>query len=413
MARTGKASLFIIFVTVFIDLLGFGIIMPLLPRYGDHFIDSEQRGLILGLLMSSFSAMQFLFAPIWGRISDRIGRRPIILLGLAGSTISYSLFGVATGWDPASTVWGLSPLGWLFLTRIGAGIAGATIPTAQAYIADVTDAHNRGKGMAMIGAAFGIGFTFGPLLGAFFVSGESEGAPSTAPGYVAGALSGLAFLFALFKLPESRQADSESTARGWLSVSTLVKAIGKPAIGQILFTIFLCTFAFAQLESTMSLLTKHYGLNEKHNFYVFAYIGLLLTLSQGMLVRRLLPLLGEYKMSVFGVVLMVLGFFGVALIGENGTITQLYFVLPLSVLGYSALSTSIQSLLSLRSSDSDQGGILGLGQSMSAIARILGPLLGMYLFERSVTQPYWSGGVLMVVGMLLVFTLPKKPLAEE
>lgn len=275
MARTGKASLLIIFITVFIDLLGFGIIMPLLPRYGDHFIQSDQRGLMLGLLMSSFSAMQFLFAPIWGRLSDRIGRRPILLLGLAGSTVSYGLFGLATGWDPTTTVLGLSPLGWLFVTRIGAGIAGATIPTAQAYIADVTDVQNRGKGMAMIGAAFGIGFTFGPLLGAFFVSGNVEGAPSSAPGYVACVLSGMAFLFALVKLPESRQADSATSSRGWLSVSTLFKAIRRPAIGQILFTIFLCTFAFAQLESTMSLLTREYGANEKINFYVFAYLSLI------------------------------------------------------------------------------------------------------------------------------------------
>ena len=191
-------------------------------------------------------------------------------------------------------------------------------------------------------------------------------------------------------------------------MSTLLKAVGRPAIGQILFTIFLCTFAFAQLEATLSLLTREFGVSERNNFYVFAYIGFLLALSQGRLVRRLLPRIGEYKMAVIGVTLMILGFFGMALISDSGTVTQLYLVLPLCVVGYSAVNPSIQSLLSLRSADSDQGGILGLGQSMSAIARILGPLLGMYLLKYSYAHPYWSGGALMVVGLLLVMTLPKQ-----
>ena len=165
-----KATLFFVFATVFIDLLGFGIVLPLLPRYGALF---NASGTQLGMLMASFSAMQFIFAPMWGVWSDRIGRRPILLLGLAGSTISYGLFGFVSAQGRDALILGFSPLIWMYITRIGAGIAGATISTAQAVIADCTGVEGRGKGMALIGAAFGIGFTFGPLIGAVSVSNDA------------------------------------------------------------------------------------------------------------------------------------------------------------------------------------------------------------------------------------------------
>ena len=154
MAAGSKASLFLIFLTVFIDLLGFGIVLPLLPRYGEHF---QIEGVWLGALMASFSLMQFLFAPVWGQISDRVGRRPVLLIGLAGSTLFYGLFGYATSLGVSGAFLGLSVVPWLFISRIGAGIACATIPTAQAYIADITGPEKRAKGMALIGAAFGLG----------------------------------------------------------------------------------------------------------------------------------------------------------------------------------------------------------------------------------------------------------------
>ncbi|MGD9647226.1 MAG: MFS transporter, partial [Pirellulales bacterium] len=155
-AAPAKAPLLVIFLTVFIDLLGFGMVLPLLPIYGKMF-SHDTTGKVPGLLLASFSAAQFLFAPIWGRLSDRFGRRPILVIGLGGSVFSYTVFGLAAT---------SQSLLWLFIARIGAGICGATIPTAQAYIADMTTVENRTKGMALIGAAFGLGFTFGPLLGA-------------------------------------------------------------------------------------------------------------------------------------------------------------------------------------------------------------------------------------------------------
>lgn len=479
MAKSSRAPLLIIFVTVFIDLLGFGIVLPLLPRYAKHF---EAGGLTLGLLMASFSAMQFLFAPLWGRVSDRVGRRPILVLGLTGSTFFYSLFGYATSLGAEGQMLGLGVLPWLFICRIGAGIAGATIPTAQAYIADVTGPEERGRGMALIGAAFGIGFTFGPLLGAAFVPGDisdfasktgskvaarlnaSESqlseiraifdqyarerhalgrtsnreqrdklkndrdekilalftaeqqhewhrlnAPSAAPGYVAGVLSGLALLSALFLLPESLQSGSRASERHWLDVSSLRAAVSRPAIGLILLTMFLTTFAFGQFESTLSLLTEYLGLADRDNYLVFAYIGFILSLSQGMLVRRLLPKWGEYAMSIIGVSLMTGGLVLIAISGNQESTGMLYGVLPLTVIGFSALNPSLQSLLSRRTPADQQGGILGLGQSMAALARILGPVLGLKLNDVNITWPYWAGAGIMAVGMLLTFALRNPP----
>jgi MFS transporter, DHA1 family, tetracycline resistance protein len=394
-----KASLLVIFVTVFIDLLGFGIVLPLLPRYGAHF---ETNKVVLGLLLSSFSAMQFVFAPLWGRLSDRIGRRPVLIIGLAGSTAFYALFGVATALGRDGTLLGLGALAWLFITRIGAGIAGATIPTAQAYIADVTTERERGKGMALIGAAFGIGFTFGPLLGAAFVTDDVSAPPSPAPGYVAAGLSGLALLSAVFVLPESLRADSRPAARRWLDVAALGRAAARPALGLVLIGIFLTTFCFAQFESTLALLTEELGLSDRDNFLVFAYIGFVLALSQGLLVRRLMPRIREFRMSVIGAVVMSAGMVLIAIAAGVGSLGLLYAVMPLAVIGFSALTPALQSLLSLRSSADEQGEMLGLGQSMSALARILGPLAGMPLFDLGVSWPYWTAGGLMALGLVLV-----------
>ncbi|WP_417851613.1 MFS transporter [Thalassoglobus sp.] len=453
MSKTRKAGLFLVFVTVFIDLLGFGIVMPLLPRYGRHF---QASGLQLGLLMASFSAMQFIFAPIWGRISDRIGRRPVLIVGLLGSTISYALFGYATSLGSEGTLLGMSALTWLFITRIGAGIGGATIATAQAYIADVTGPEDRAKGMALIGAAFGIGFTFGPLIGAGFVSADpvvnlsndqfavlqryEEGGsiddvvveikeiapltgddeallrnvmsdpdvevnptPSAAPGYVAAVLSAIALIFAFFILPESLTPESKSVARNWLNVGQFTQLMGIKTIAIILIGIFISTFAFAQFESALSLLTRRMGMAPRYNFYVFAYIGFVLTLSQGVLVRRLVPKLGEYKMAVSGAVLMTIGLALIGLSGSWDSTAALYWVLPLSVIGFSFVTPSLQSLLSRLASDDQQGEVLGVGQSLSSLARILGPMVGLTIEETYPFGPYWTGaGVMLVSGLLFL-----------
>jgi MFS family permease len=430
MPRMRRSPLAIIFLVVFIDLLGFGIVLPLLPRYGEHF---QAAGPTLGLLMASFSAMQFLFAPLWGRLSDRIGRRPVLLVGLAGSTLSYFFFARVTQFGNAGLIFGLTPVFWLFVTRIGAGIAGATIPTAQAYISDVTDTASRGKGMALIGAAFGIGFAFGPLIGAMFVPmspGEADSSfnmidfsapierlfgvqptdgPSAAPGYVAAVLSGMAFLAALLVLPESLKPGSKTESRGWLNLSAFQGAVSRPYVGLILGSIFLTTFAFAQFESTLSLLTQKLGVGTRGNFYVFAYIGFVLTVAQGGLVRRLMPKVGEFRMSLAGVVLMTVG---LAAIGtatlprdEQTAFYYLLAILPISVIGFSATTPSLYSLLSLNTQEDKQGGTLGVGQSMAALARILGPVAGLSLQDYDAALPYWIGAGLMAASIALIRSL--------
>ena len=270
-------SLLVIFLTVFVDLLGFGLVLPLLPIYADQF-SSDESGLEVGLLMASFSAMQFLVAPIWGALSDKIGRRPVIMIGLLGSAGFYTLFGLATVWKS---------IFWVFVSRIGAGIAGATIPTAQAYIADTTTAEKRTHGMALIGMAFGLGFTFGPILGFFALTG-TDGELSPLPGYIAAGLSAVAFLLALFLLPESLTRDSSSAARKLVDISAIKVAIKTRVIGLILCALFVCVYSFAMFETTLSLLIKNepfnYSLQKVCAFY--AFIGVSLAIIQGGIVRR-------------------------------------------------------------------------------------------------------------------------------
>ncbi|MFN3160983.1 MAG: MFS transporter [Rubinisphaera brasiliensis] len=409
--KNTKAAKLIIFAIVSIDLLGFAIVLPLLPRYGEFYNASP---IALGLLMACFSIMQFMFAPLWGRISDRIGRRPILLLGLAGSTFFYGVFGWISTLSPNEPVLGQLPLTWLFLSRIGAGIAGATIPTAQAFISDVTTKAQRGQGMALIGAAFGVGFTFGPIIGAGFVSTDPAANPSEWPGYVASMISGLALITAIFKLPESLNPESRPAAAHWLSVRDLNAAVKQPSILLLLTTIFVATFAFAQFETTLPYMTKLIGLSDRHNFYLFAYIGLLLTLFQGGLVRRMIPKLGEYKTGIYGAICLAVGLVLVGLVAPRGSFSLLMIVLPVSVLGFAGITPALQAMLSLGAKDTEQGEILGLGQSMSALARICGPIVGYGLLHLELTLwPYWAGAALMIVVAFMIGRLKSSELVSD
>ncbi len=476
-SKSRRTTLLIVFVVVFIDLLGFGIVLPLLPRYGLHFRASLAT---LGLLMASFSAMQFFFAPVWGSLSDRIGRRPVLLIGLLGSTFSYLLFGYVTGFERDGVLLGLGAIPWLFITRIGAGIAGATIPTAQAVIADSTPEEGRGKGMALIGAAFGIGFTFGPLIGAaattdapslalndeqiavieswsesdeavteetiaaaltgdtmgqltdrdtvrlhrYFLTPRSwteirsalQEGPSSMPGYIAAFLSFFAFLFAVAQLPESRPVTGTSkVAHRGINIGAWGRHLTSPLFATILIAIFITTFAFAQFESTLSLLTRDFGYGDTSNFIFFAYIGFVLMIGQGVLVRRLLPRLGEYRMATIGVCLMVVGFLAIG-ITSSGYLPGylLWIVLPVITIGFSAVTPSLQSLLSQAASSDEQGAVLGTGQSLSSLARILGPYLGIQLLGVSVATPYYLAAGLMVLGGIQIARMGSaQPVSES
>ncbi|MEX0678487.1 MAG: MFS transporter [Pirellulales bacterium] len=414
-----KGPLAVIFLTVFIDLLGFGMVIPLLPIYAKDFaaqmgLEEEHArvGLVIGLLMSSFSFMQFLCAPLWGRLSDRIGRRPVLMIGLASSVVFYTLFGVATV---------MKSLALLFVSRIGAGVAGATISTAHAYIADMTTKENRARGMALIGAAFGLGFTFGPLFGYLAVP-SGEGDPGPGPGYAAAGLSTIALLLAYFKLPESLKPDSQAARRRWFDRKALGDALATPAVGVLLLAMFVCVFSFANLESTLSLILS----NEKGGFefdfrevcLTYAFIGFTLALVQGGLVRPISGRVSEGVLAAFGTLVEIAGFIVLAWATTHPSLPLMLSGLAVVVTGFAFMTPSLNSLLSRWSDPTKQGGILGIGQSMSSLARILGPLAGVPLVEnrplaeslgvKAAELPLFLAAMMMTVGLALIITATRR-----
>ncbi|QVL34680.1 MFS transporter [Telmatocola sphagniphila] len=410
--RSARTALIIVFLVVFIDLLGFGIVIPLLPRYAEEYTkplnySESVSGLIIAVLYCSFSAMQFIFAPLWGRLSDRIGRRPVLLIGLAGSVLSYAAFGFASELGSQQAKLALM---FMFLARCGAGIAGATIATAQAVIADCTTRENRSRGMALIGAAFGIGFTFGPLIAWAGVSLAPQ--YRGGPGYLAAILSLLAFIYGYVKLPETRVLGKSGEHRSWLNLRRLLETLYLPSIGSLVLIFFLATFAFAGFEGTLSLLTqKALGYGEKSNYLLFAYIGFMLMLAQGYFYRKLSKTWDEIRLLRTGLILL---FAGMVLISAiTGFVEQIgklaesllpisfLFALAVTVFGFAFLTPSVQALISRRSDPQRQGEVLGVNQSFSALARILGPLLGLSLQPFSLIAPYlFSAGLLVLVALL-------------
>jgi MFS transporter, DHA1 family, tetracycline resistance protein len=399
-AGRGKSPLFVLFLVVVVDLIGFGLVLPLLPRYATDF---HASGLETGLLQASFSLMQLVFMPLWGRLSDRIGRRPVLMVGLAGSVLSYALFGLADS------------LALLFVSRIAAGVFGATIGTAQAYIADVTSQADRGKGMAVIGAAFGLGFAIGPTIGGL----AHDNLGPAAPGFIAAGLSLFAFLFAWRSLPEP--ARHESLMRRGLFGGGLRHALATPTLPLVIGLQFVATFAFANFEGTLSLLTKvKWSYDPTHNGFLFSYVGICLLVFQGAVVRRLMPRVGELNFVVAGTLTLVAGLAGVAL---AATTTQVLAVLPFAVLGFSMLTPSLASLLSRRTPASMQGEVLGLGQSSLALARILGPFVGITLMgirhpspdvteAATAERPYWFAAAVMGAAFVGSLVLRARPVPD-
>ena len=388
-ARRGKSPLFVLFLVVVIDLIGFGIVLPLLPRYATEYQTSP---LMNGFLMASFSAMQFVFAPFWGRLSDRHGRRPILMVGLFGSILAYTMFGLS------------GSLAVLLISRLAAGFFGATIGAAQAYIADVTTAEERGRGMALIGAAFGIGFTIGPAIG-----GISSGWHHYAPGFIAAGLSLFAFVLAAFALPEPTQRHAR-VEKSLFDFSAVRSALATPTIPLILALQFVATFAFAAFESTLSLLTqRQWGYDERHNGYIFTFIGLVLVVAQGGVVRRYMPKVGELTFVVAGSLLMAVGLAGVAWAGGLGVLLT---SLAVAVLGFAMVSPSLASLLSRRTPQETQGEVLGVGQSMLSLARIFGPIAGNLLFGIAWTLPHVAAANLLLVAFVGALVLRARPAAD-
>ncbi len=414
-----KSPLFIIFTTIFIDLIGFGIVLPVLPLYAQTFGASP---LTIGIIVASFSLMQFFFMPVWGRVSDRYGRRPVILWSLVASAVSYLIYGFAHS------------LAILILSRVFAGIAGATVSTAQAYIADVTTKENRAKGMGLIGAAFGLGFIFGPVIGG--VLSESGHVLQ----HIAGALHGGMFdgfarwldiqsaaigldvrfdipaLFAAtlclanaglayFRLPESLHPDSRPTqAMRMVPRKTFIHALTRPYLGILLLLFFLVTFAYANTYGTLPLFTRQtLQLSALENGYVFAFMGLITTITQGGLIGRLTKLFGERRLLLIGCVSMVVGF----------TVLALSTTIPMLAVGILFLSTGtglcnpvIPSLITQESNPREHGSMLGISQSFSSLGRVLGPSWGGLVYDRLGHQwPFFTAAMFMVVASFFSFRI--------
>jgi MFS transporter, DHA1 family, tetracycline resistance protein len=372
------SPLIIIFLTVFIDLLGFGIIIPLLPFYAESY---GADALTVGMLSTVYSLMQFVFAPIWGRWSDRIGRRPIILIGLMGSCISYVSLALA------------GSLALIFAARIIGGIAGANIPTAQAYIADITTVENRARGMGMVGAAFGLGFIFGPAIG-----GVLTHLGPSAPMWASSALCFGNFVAAWFLLPESRPTSDVRKALGRLDMFR--KSFAKPTLVLLLALYFIISMSFSSFEATFALFSeRRFGFTAANIGYVFAFVGCVLALVQGLLVGRVVGLIGERRLIPMAVAVIAIG---LALVPLSHSIPLLLVALAALALGMGFNSPAMSSMVSRLADPDDQGGVLGLSQSLASLGRIVGPAWGGWLFDRfGPSMPYLSAATIMGVACVV------------
>ena len=382
-----KPSLLVIFLTVFIDLIGFGIVLPLLPRYADQF---GAPGWGIGLIISSYSIMQFFFAPWWGKLSDKIGRRPVILVSTAGSSLSYVLFAVASGFEGSTGLW------MLLASRVFAGIAGANLSVASAYIADITTSENRSKGMGLIGMAFGFGFILGPAIGAF--SAKLFGLAG--PGWVAATICGTNFILACTILTESRKEASEP-APDRPKIEQWKHTLQQPKLGFLIGIFFLATFCFACFESTLPLLLdRTFSYDETQLGYLFAYCGFIAAMVQGGLVGRLVKRFGEptlISLSRIGVAVSL------ALIPLMSSLGAMLVALGLFAVFSGINRAPTMGMISMNAPDNEQGSTLGVAQSAGTLARIFGPIFATTLYMVKPALPYMICAGVAVVASLLAY----------
>ncbi len=378
-----RPALAILFVIVFIDLLGFGMVIPVMPLYARQLGASEAW---TGLLSTGYSAMQFVFAPIWGRLSDRIGRRPVLLASIFLTAAAFLVYGLAGSFAV------------LLASRLFAGAATAHIAIARAYVADVTAPQDRARGMGLIGAAFGLGFVLGPVTG----SALSHVSLAT-PGLAAAGLAALNGLAALLVLPEPEQRKLRAAAaRGRFTV--FFREMGLPGIRRVVLVYFISVLAFSAMEATYAfLVTQRYRVDQQHVGYLFGYIGILVVVVQGGLIGRLTRRFGEVALLVAGTALQAVA---LALLPFAGSAAGLWVATAPLAIGAGLAQPSLSSLLSRLARADEQGGTLGLGESAAAFGRIRGPEAGTWTFGRwSQAFPYVAGGALMVIAAGIGSTL--------
>jgi DHA1 family tetracycline resistance protein-like MFS transporter len=397
-----RSPLLVIFITVFIDLVGFGIVIPVLPYYveGTKFHASAP---VVGLLFASYSVMQLVFTPILGRLSDRYGRRPILLYSLLGTCLGFLILGFAT------TLW------MLFVGRIVDGISGGNISTAQAYIADITTPENRAKGMGMIGAAFGLGFTLGPALG-----GILSRWGISVPFIFAGCMALANAILLYFTLPETITPDHPARASAAVGRwSQLLAALKQPRLAFVLAIYFLFITAFSIMTTSFALFTMYrFGYDAAHNGYLFMYVGILGVVIQGGLIGRLVKAFGELPLVLVGALLFALSLFVIPFTGPQTGLLMLLAVGGLFAVGNSLATPSLQTLASKSVGAGEQGGILGVTQAAASLARVVGPLIQAALIysalktpgldgqlhnmsDRSLLHTFWTAGGIMFGAFLL------------
>jgi MFS family permease len=374
-----------VLLTVFLDLLGFGLVIPLLTFYAEQHDAGPQQ---VTLLMACYSLAQLLMAPLWGSLSDRVGRRPVLLVSIGASALFLA------GFAAAQQLW------LLFLFRTLHGACAANISTAQAAVADLTPPEKRAMGMGLIGAAFGVGFTLGPWMG-----GELAVFGYTTPIWVAAGLSAFNFLLALALLPETRGLQGTGAAphaQRTLDPRRFLAVARHPVVGLSVVLTFVTTLAFAMMESTFTLFAEHVrGLDAPTVGRYFGAAGLVMILVQGGLIGRLVKRFGEGPLVPVGLALLSLGLLALPFAPPPGAMVAIFVLIAI---GQGVASPSLQALVSKGTSADEQGFVLGANQSMSALARVVGPVLGGLLFAHLAPQaPFLGAALVLAVGFGLSF----------
>jgi DHA1 family tetracycline resistance protein-like MFS transporter len=381
----------ILFFIVFIDLLGFGIIIPQLPFYGVHFGASPAA---VTLLMACYSFAQFFMSPVLGRLSDRIGRRPVLLVSMICSCLAYLWLGFA------SALW------MLFAARLFAGAGAGNIAAAQAYITDVTSSEARAKGMGMIGAAFGLGFTIGPWLGGVVAGPNPTPEDLQRPAFLAAGLSALAFVLVIALLRESLPEIGVPVPR--VSRWQLARSsMGRPMLRLLILLFFAITAAFAGMETTFALWTKEaFGWGPAQVGWVFFFVGCVLIVVQGLLIGPLSRRLGEARLVLIGSAAIALG---LGVITVAASVPMLLVASACLAVGMGLLNPSINSLISRQAGAEERGGIMGVAQSGASLARVLGPAVAGPLFELiGRNAPYYAGVLVMLAVLAFALRLPRE-----
>ena len=381
--------MYALFLVVFSNLLGFGIIIPLLPYYAEHFGANPNE---VTLLMASYSLMQLIFSPILGRISDIYGRKKILFLCLIGSAISYFLLYFATNFA------------LVLFARSVAGLFGSTTAIANAYVTETTSSANRSKGMGLIGAAFGLGLVFGPVIGGYFGGGDINNIDYKTPFFFAFVVAIISCILAYFILIEPKKRNKQFISINFLdSFKDLIDLFKIPALLFLIILSFLITFSFAGFETTFALWTER-AMNwaSRQSGYAFTFPALLVAIIQGVFIGKLTKKFGELKLLITSCFLMLVGLFFITLSAQN----LFYLTIALGILGISVGSgnPSLNSLLSKNLSKCIIGASFGVVQSVGSLARILSPLaMGNLFYFFGKNSPYNFGAFLMFISLLIFF----------